>query len=64
MLDVRERKRKVAKLLQSPCKKGREKLSNSWNVNERKIKISSCNTNKKEEKKSCEVLVASMRERE
>jgi hypothetical protein len=52
------------KLLQSHCKKRRKKLSNSWNVNERKIKKSSCNANEKEEKKSCEVLVTSMREGE
>jgi len=64
MLDAREKKREVVKLLQSHCKKGREKLSNSWNVNKRKIKRSSCNTNEKEEEKSCEVLVESMKEGE
>ncbi len=58
------RKREVVKLLQSHCKKGREKLSNSWNVNEKKIKIGSFNTNEKEEGKSCEVLVVSTREGE
>ncbi len=64
MLDVRKRKRKVVKLLQSHCKKRREKFSNLWNVNERKIKRSSCNANEKEKDKSFEVLVASMREGE
>jgi hypothetical protein len=64
MLDMRERKRKVVKLLQSHCKKGREKLSNSWNFNERKMKRSSCNANEKEEEKSCDVLIASMGEGE
>jgi len=64
MLDVREKKREVVKLLQNKCKKGRKKLSISWNVNEGKIIKNSCNANEKEEEKSIEILVASMKEGE